>query len=880
MGDKGQGPSDSSDAPNKSRRSSSESGANTPNEVSAGSADELPTFECDDWSETPTLLGSLQGPTETIDLEALLNKDVSTTGSFAIREEIRTSTFGKMLQALPIPAFLIDTALQVLQVNQACSRISNEYESVLHEAFPKLICGDAVSERIELLLKDLFSDRKTRVHEAILKISDRKIWARMTFRSVRIMQDRFALALIEDLTNEKKQLHVNEKLRRELEERVEKRTATLVNANERLRGEIDQRKRAEKALRENQQRFKAVLEHMPDLLWMKDRDGIFQLVNKAFAEACGIGAPEQLTGKYDWDIWPKEFVERYRRDDSAVMESGQSKMVEEPIIYKGVTNWFETSKTPLFDEDGKVVGTIGSARDITQRRAAEQALRDSEEKYRNILETIADGYHEVDLVGNLTLVNDSLCEIIGYSREELLGLNYRELMNEANAEIVAAAYNRVYRTGNPDTGFDCEVRRKDGTTRQISISIALKRDSEHQASGFRGVLRDVTEHRRLEDQLRQAAKMEAIGRLAGGIAHDFNNLLTAVMGYSNLLMQELPAGDTKRDKLLNIARAAGRAAALTRQLLAFSRKQVLEVRVLNINDVINQMEDMLRPLIGENIELFTSYRSPLGSVRADRGQIEQIVLNLALNARDAMPHGGRLIIETSNVLIEENYSLSDADVEPGLYVMFAIGDSGIGMDTETMSHIFDPFFTTKAIGMGTGLGLATVYGIVKQHNGHVVVESHPGRGTKFKVHLPLVEEEPHDPAVSQTNDSRLGGEETILVVEDEEVVRDLVCQALETLGYQALSAGDPLEAIAICDNHEGPIHLLLSDVVLPQMDGRTLYNKISEARSKVKVLYMSGYTENYIVDHGVLDPGVHFLPKPFTVESLASKLREILDESE
>jgi len=840
--------------------------------------DEFLTFELDAGEQTARPLLKDGVSTETIDLASLLTKDVSTTGSFDIRSEIWTTTFGKVLQALPIPALLIDANYHVIQANQACSKISSTCEMLLDAPFSDLFAESQPCEKVQPLLEEVFASRKTQVAEATLKIAGRKIWARMTFRSLRIMRDRVALCLIEDLTNERKQLQVNERLRLDLERRVKERTATLVKANERLQKEINQRRYAEEALRENQDRLKAVLEHLPDLLWMKDSEGVFQLVNEAFAQACGKRTTEEVLGKTDWDVWPRDFALKYRNDDQAVFESRQSQLVDEPIMTLVGVKWFETFRSPLFDADGELVGTVGSARDITERKTAEQALRDSEEKYRNILETIADGYHEVDLAGNLTLVNDSLCDIMGYSRQEMLGMNYRELMDETNAQRVFQAYNEVYRSSIPNRGFDFEGVRKDGTKSWIAVSISLIRDVKQQVVGFRGVFRDVTEHRRLEEQLRQAAKMEAIGQLAGGIAHDFNNLLTAVIGYTDLLMQEVPEKDSRHERLANIALAANRAAALTKQLLAFSRKQVLDLKVLNVNNVIAGMREMLRRLIREDIELVTDCFSPLGHVRADPSQIEQILLNLAVNARDAMPHGGRLKIETANVLLDEDYSRTRADMEPGLYVVCAVSDSGVGMDSEVMAHIFDPFFTTKDKGVGTGLGLATVYGIVKQHQGHVFVESKPGCGAVFKVYLPLVQKVSDMTPPVEVDEVQLGGTETVLVVEDEEAVRNLACEYLEMLGYSVLPAGDPRQAIASSDGHGGEIHLLLSDVVLPQMDGRSLYKILSTAHPGLKVLYVSGYTEDYIVQHGVLDRGVHFLAKPFTVETLARKVRFILDE--
>lgn len=844
----------------------------------SGPTREDPTFEFDESPEPAKPLLRDDTSTETIDLASLFTTDLSTTGSFDIRGEIWTTTFGKVLQALPIPAFLIDSDYKVLQANQACSKICRTYNrTILGVPFSGLFAVSSHGKKVQSWLEDVFVTRKPRVGEAILDMGQRKIWARMTFRSLRIMDSRFTLALLEDLTNEKKQLQLNERLTRELEQRVAERTTTLMEANAQLQREINQRQLAEKALRENQERLKAVLEHLPDLLWMKDRNGSYLLVNEALARACGKKTSEAVIGKTDKDIWPKDVSERFMSNDRRVFTARQSQLIDELIVDKGMMKWFETFRTPMFNERGEIVGTVGSARNITERKRAEQALRDSEEKYRNILETIADGYHEVDLAGHLTLVNDSLCDITGYSREELLGRNYRELMDESNAQLAFDAYMEVYQTGGANTGFDCEIIRKDGTRRQVSVSVVLTRDSEENPTGFRGVFRDVTEHKQLEAQLQQAAKMEAIGRLAGGIAHDFNNLLTAVIGHSNILMQETAEDEVKRERLTKIIFAADRAATLTKQLLAFSRKQVLDVKLLNVNEVIAGMEDMLRRIIGENVELAAVCRSPLGRVRADPVQIEQILLNLAVNGRDAMPQGGKLTIETANVLLDQDYSRTQAEVEPGIYVMFSVSDTGVGMDQEIISHIFDPFFTTKEKGVGTGLGLSTVYGIVKQHQGHVVVDSDPGRGTVFKVYLPLIDEALATPETTAKDQAQLSGSETLLVVEDEEVVRNLMCEALTILGYLTLQASDPPQAIAVAGNYDGPIHLLISDVILPQMDGRSLYKKLSTSRTEMKVLYVSGYTENFIVHHGVLDQDVNFLAKPFAVETLAKKIRSVLN---
>jgi two-component system cell cycle sensor histidine kinase/response regulator CckA len=529
--------------------------------------------------------------------------------------------------------------------------------------------------------------------------------------------------------------------------------------------------------------------------------------------------------------------------------------------------------------DGRILGGIGLVEDVTERREAEEGLRRSEEKSRNILETIADGYHEVDLNGIMTLANDSLCETLGYSRDELMGLSYRQLMDAENAQQIFDAYNEVFRTGRSNPGFATyQIIRKDATTRHVSVSIALMKDADGNPTGFRGILRDVTERKLLEEQLRQAVKMEAIGQLAGGVAHDFNNLLTAMMGYAHILEQQLPEEPSHRQKLEQITKAAERAASLTQQLLAFGRKQFLDTKPLDLNESVRDLEPMLRRLIGENVEIRTVLDLQLPTVEADASQIDQILLNLAVNARDAMPTGGTLTIETAGVFLDSDYALGRPEVIPGAYAMLAVKDTGRGMDSETVNHIFDPFFTTKDKAVGTGLGLSTVYGIVKQHNGNITVSSKPNQGSTFRIYLPQTDRVSDTSLKSPGTQVRPRGNETVLVVEDEEAVRGLACDALELLGYIPLAASDPGEAISISGRHQGHIHLLLTDVVLPKMDGRSLFNHLSKERPDMRVLFMSGYTEDFIVHHGVLDSGLHFVKKPFSVDRLGQKIREVLDE--
>jgi two-component system, cell cycle sensor histidine kinase and response regulator CckA len=409
----------------------------------------------------------------------------------------------------------------------------------------------------------------------------------------------------------------------------------------------------------------------------------------------------------------------------------------------------------------------------------------------------------------------------------------------------------------------------------VRLSGRAVRDAKGAVVGYEKIVEDVTERRALEEQLRQSQKMEAVGRLAGGVAHDFNNLLTVIKGYSELLLDELKESESQREEVEEIRKAADRAAMLTRQLLAFSRQQVLAPKVLDMNSIVSEMDKLLRRLLGEDIGLFTSLEPALGRVKADPGQIEQVIMNLAVNARDAMPRGGKLTIETANAELDETYAHEHVGAKAGSFVMLAVSDNGQGMTEQVRERVFEPFFTTKEMGKGTGLGLSTVYGIVKQSDGYVWVYSEPGVGTSFKVYLPRVDA-PIEAAAKKPTTTELNGTETVLLVEDEDGVRALVRQVLQKRGYTVLEARSGKDALLECERQQGKIDLLLTDVVLEQMSGRELAEKLSPLRPEMKVLYISGYTDDAIVHHGVLTAGKAFLQKPFTTEALARKIRSVL----
>jgi PAS domain S-box-containing protein len=475
-------------------------------------------------------------------------------------------------------------------------------------------------------------------------------------------------------------------------------------------------------------------------------------------------------------------------------------------------------------------------------------------------------------------VNPALLTMLGYSSaKELAGVHFGTLYAETQQWFQLADYLRAAASFN---GLIAEWKRKDGSATVVRVSGRAVSDGG-KGQTFELFAEDVTERRALEQQLRQSQKMEAVGRLAGGIAHDFNNLLMVISGYSEFLLERLGTDPALRGPAQEIASAAGRATSLTRQLLAFSRKQMLAPKVLDLNGVVTENLKMLTRVIGEDIDLVMVPAAGLGAVRADAGQIEQVIMNLAVNARDAMPAGGKLTLETSNVSLDEEYARFHAPLRPGNYGLLTISDTGAGMDPETQSHIFEPFFTTKGP-KGTGLGLSTVYGIVKQSGGYIWVYSEQGKGTTFKIYLPRVAEAAETPvqvSVPAETVAAEPGTETILLVEDEANLRYLARQFLEKQGYRVIEAADGAVAMQIVVAHEGTIHLLLTDVIMPGMNGRELAQRISEIRPNVKILYMSGYTENVIGRNGTLDAGVRLLQKPFSLHNLKNKVREVLDST-
>ncbi len=546
--------------------------------------------------------------------------------------------------------------------------------------------------------------------------------------------------------------------------------------------------------------------------------------------------------------------------------------IEHRILAGNETKWIRERAEISFDAHGDALEGIGTVQDITERKAAEDALRESEQKYR-VLVANADEAIFIAQDEIVKFPNPKALEMTGYSTEELAGVPFTGLIHPEDRGKVLERHIDRLRGGTPPETYPFRIMKKTGEEIWVQLT-AVPIDWEGRP-GVLCFLRDITKERKLEAQFLQSQKMEAVGRLAGGIAHDFNNLLTVTIGYCDLALARIGALDPLRHDLEEIRKASDRCAALTRQILAFSRKQILVPKVINLGDVVADMDKMMRRIIGEDIDLVSVRGKDLWNVKADPGQIEQVIVNLVVNSRDAMPRGGKLTIETANVVLDELYARGHKYVSPASYVMLAVSDTGRGMDEETLARIFEPFFTMKE--KGTGLGLSTVYGIVKQSGGHINVYSEPGIGTTFKMYFPHVEETVTVISMAAALPSEeLRGSETVLVVEDEDLVRQMVREILMQYGYTVLEARSGGEAVDLCTRHQGTIHLMLTDVVMPGMNGVELSKRLAPMQPEMKVLFMSGYTADAIVHQGILESGIAFIQKPFTMDSLAHKVREVL----
>jgi two-component system cell cycle sensor histidine kinase/response regulator CckA len=655
------------------------------------------------------------------------------------------------------------------------------------------------------------------------------------------------------------------------------------NRKARLSAEANQ-ERLQGQLHSQRQRLDNIVANVPGVVWEThgtpySQDQQITFISDYIEQMLGYSVGEWLTTpELSLQIMNPEDRERVNRESNLAYQSGEKDRAEFRLIAKnGRSVWVETHSAVIKDEKGNAIGRRGVTIDITERKQAGEALRETEAKYRSIFENAVEGIFQSTPAGRYVAANPAMARILGYSSPEefIAERTFFHADNYVNSDT-RDALTTLFAEQGLVTGFECEVYRKDGSKISMVQNVRAIYDEQGKLLHYEGSIEDVTESRLLESQLRQSQKLEAVGMLAGGIAHDFNNLLTVIGGYTDLSLARLEENDPLCRNLNEILKAADRAAVLTRQLLAFSRKQVLMPRVLDLNSVVSEMEKLLRRLIGENIEFRAIPGEQLGNVTADPGQIEQVIMNLAINSRDAMPAGGKLLIETANVFLDEEHAKRHVTVSAGNHVMLAVSDTGSGMDSETQARIFEPFFTTKEQGKGTGLGLAMVYGIVKQSGGSIWVYSEVGRGTTFKIYLPRVDGKAEFEAPCSKREI-ITGNETILLAEDEEMVRQLAQELLIANGYKVLPAPNGAAAFAIYEKHEGPVDLLLTDVVMPEMSGLQLAAQLKERRPDLKVLFMSGYTDNAIVHQGLME-GENFIQKPFSPLTLAERVRNVLDQ--
>jgi len=607
-----------------------------------------------------------------------------------------------------------------------------------------------------------------------------------------------------------------------------------------------------------------------------DEKGVHSYANSALASMLGFDSPQRIVGQ-PWRVV-------YAFQPLGEMEAQVRKGLQENGKWSGNLQLRrpDGSRIPVEFHVGRMQdgGTVCGCRDLSQHQQAEKARAEAETKYRMLVEHVnAISYiAEIGIHGRWYYISPQVENILGYTPEEWLALapDWDQHIHPDDLPVVLAAEEQS-RNGFP---FQAEFRvhRKDGREVWLSDTAVIVQGSDSHPV-MEGIMVDITERKALETQLQQSRKMEAVGRLAGGIAHDFNNLLTIISGYTELALSRPQLPSDAHADIERIENASGRAAALVRQLLAFSRKQVMQPKILDLNKIVLNLDSLLRRLMDERIDMVTRVKDDLGKVKADPAQVEQVIMNLVVNARDAMPEGGRLVVETCNTDLDASYAVDHVSVKPGRYVMLAVSDTGVGMDRQTVAHIFEPFFTTKESGRGTGLGLSTVYGIVKQSGGYIWVYSEPGKGSTFKVYLPRVEEVSEAASSPQAAPRAQRGTETILVVEDEEAVRELIQTVLKEKGYDVIPSLDPQHAEQIAARFPGEIHLLLTDMVMPGTSGRELAERISARRREIRVLFMSGYTDNVITSGGMLEEGLAFLQKPFSPGALVQKVREVLSQT-
>ena len=648
--------------------------------------------------------------------------------------------------------------------------------------------------------------------------------------------------------------------------------------------DVTRRKLAEEALRESEERFRELAEMLPEVVFETDWDFNLTYANRRAFELFGYSEEDLEEGLNGLDMFIPADRERLEERIARRMRGESSGRTEYQALKKDGSSFPVLFHASSIKSDGELVGLRGIVIDITELKKAEEVLKQEKNRAETYLNIAGVIIMAMDTRGVVTMINRKGCEVLGYDEAEILGKNwFSEFIPERIRREVKPVFKKLI-NGEVTEFYENPVLTKSGEERLIAWHNTILTNDQGEITGNLSSGEDITQRRQaeeerliLEEQYQQSQKVESLGRLAGGVAHDLNNLLTPILGYSEILMADSEADGKWRKSASEILRAGFRARDLVKQLLAFSRKQTLDYRLVDLSKTVMEFEPLLRRTIREDIEIQVKPSYDISTIMADVGQIEQVIMNLAVNAQDAMKGGGRLTIETSTAELDEKYAATQQGVKQGEYAVLIVSDTGCGMDPGTLKNIFEPFFTTKGE-MGTGLGLATVYGIVKQHEGHIQTCSQPGEGTTIEIYLPISREVNPEKNSSGKISSKLKGSETILLVEDDPQVLDFTSIILKRQGYTVLEAESGPEALIVLGNQSEPVDLMLTDVILPGMNGKDLFSRVVEDHPRMKVLFMSGYTDDVIAHHGVLDEGVAFIQKPFASQALSIKLREVLDK--
>jgi PAS domain S-box-containing protein len=655
-----------------------------------------------------------------------------------------------------------------------------------------------------------------------------------------------------------------------------------------LEGRLSMQKQTKTRPLNREMFLRTLIETIPDLVWLKNPDGVFLACNRKFERFLDT-KEEDIVGKTDYDFMSRQKADFFRKHDKAAIANGKPVKNEEEVIYRndGHREWLETIKTPMFDTQNQLIGVLGVARDITERKRIEKEHRMNEARLQLTLKVANIGIWDWDVANDVWYASPIYYTMLGY--EPVSGCSDREIwvkrVHPEDREMVRKKINSILSFKTNKYRYEARMKHADGSYRwHYVIGYVLERNSNDKPVHLIGLRIDITEQKKaeaekekLQAQLIQAQKMDAVGRLAGGVAHDFNNMLGVIMGQAELMLSQMDPAWPYFSGLQEIRKATESSANLTRQLLAFARKQTISPKVLNLNTIVESMIKMLQRIIGEAIHLVWSPGKKPWHVMMDAGQIDQILVNLCVNARDSITGTGKIIIETKNCTLDADYCIDHTGFKPGDYIMLVVSDSGCGMEPDILNNIFEPFFTTKEEEKGTGLGLAMIYGIVKQNQGFINVYSEPEHGSTFRIYLPRHQTQTEAAPQTDLPEPLETGSEKILVVEDNTDLLEISQTMLEQQGYTVLIAASPVEALEVVKKQAQGIDLLMTDVIMPVMNGRELAKKLEPSHPDLKVLYMSGYTADVIAHHGVLEKGIHFIQKPFSMRELSAKVRQVIE---